>query len=499
MSVRIYELSQKIGMENSTLINLLKERGFQVRTASSSIDNISAESLIEEFLKEKEPSSQKQTKTGKKKESSDKKQETPKVLSSPPEGSVKTKMKADLENQKETKHPKKDYLAPTAPPLPTRSPKSVSPPSVPRVSATKNTTSKTPKSIHLKGPIVVRDFAAHLKIKPFRLISELMEQGIFASMNQIIEEETAKKIADKYNVVLEIRHRGEQVEKKQKKQKKSEIQEIKQLEPRPPVVCILGHVDHGKTTLLDTIRKTHIVKTEAGGITQHIGAYQIQHQKQKITFIDTPGHAAFSKMRERGATVTDIVVLVVAADDGFMPQTDEALNYAKALNVPVIVAINKIDSKGANQDRVKKQMQERNITPEDWGGETITVPISALKNENIDNLLEMIMLQSEIMELKADTQCPPQGMIIETQKEIGRGATASVIVQKGTLKVGESLVCGTCYSKVKILLDDQKKPIKKAPPSTPVKVVSWSGTPESGTIFKTVKDERTAKQQAEQN
>ena len=299
-------------------------------------------------------------------------------------------------------------------------------------------------------------------------------------------------MAEKHGYILEVKHRGE--EKPQAKKKKPEkVDESQFLEPRPPVVCILGHVDHGKTTLLDNIRKANVVENEHGGITQHIGAYQVDFADHKITFLDTPGHAAFSKMRERGAFVTDLAILVVAADDGFMPQTDEALKFAEESGDPIIVAINKIDSKGADVDRVKTQMQERNIAPEDWGGETIAVPISALKGENIEGLLEMINLQSEVMELQANPKGRASGTVIESQVEVGRGSTATVIVQKGTLKVGDAIICGTSYAKVRAMMDDHGKNVKQATPSTPVRILGWSDTPDSGSEFEVVKNEKTAK------
>ena len=285
-----------------------------------------------------------------------------------------------------------------------------------------------------------------------------------------------------------------------KKLEVAEVDESTLLEPRPPVVCILGHVDHGKTTLLDTIRKANVEGGEAGGITQHIGAYQVEHNEHKITFIDTPGHAAFSSMRARGANTTDIAILVAAADDGFMPQTDEALGHARAAKVPIVVAINKIDSKGANIDRVKTQMQERDLAPEDWGGETLTVAISALNGTNISELLDSIILQAEVLEsIKANPKCPAEGVVIETQKEVGRGATATVLVQKGTLKRGNALVCGPYFCKVRAMLDDRGGALKSAPPSTPVRIVGWSGPPDSGSAFKVVKNEKAAKLAAEEN
>ncbi len=357
------------------------------------------------------------------------------------------------------------------------------------------------KIIHLKPPIVVRDFATALGLKPFKLISELNQAGGFASMNSNIEEATAVAVAAKHGFLLEIKHRGDpnQVAKeKEKKKEKPDEDESKFLVPRPPVVVILGHVDHGKTSLLDAIRKANVAAGEAGGITQHIGAYQVEHNGRKITFLDTPGHAAFSKMRARGANVTDIAVLVVAADDGFMPQTDEALAHAQHAKVALIVAINKMDVKGANLDQVKAQMQQRNIAPEDWGGETITVPVAAIKNQGIEQLLEMILLQADVLELKANPKAEASGVVIESQVDVGRGPLATVIVQRGTLRVGDALVCGANWAKVRAMFDDQGQNLKEAPPSTPVRVIGWSGTPESGATFKAVKNAREAEKLAEE-
>src|ERR1043165_5654944 len=278
-------------------------------------------------------------------------------------------------------------------------------------------------------------------------------------MNSNIEENIAQKVAEKYGFLLEIKHRGDlavqQAAAKEKKEKKPEEDESKHLVVRPPVVCILGHVDHGKTSLLDAIRKANVAAGEAGGITQHIGAYQIEFGGRKITFLDTPGHAAFTKMRARGANVTDIAVLVVAADDGFMPQTDEALQHAQNAKVALIVAVNKMDVKGANIDRVKQQMQERQIAPEDWGGETITVPVAALKGQGINELLDMILLQADVLELKANPKAEASGLVIESEIDFGRGPLATVIVQRGTLRVGDAIVSGPNYAKVRGLLEDQ--------------------------------------------
>ncbi len=396
--------------------------------------------------------------------------------------------------------------APKPPPSIVSAPGNPAMPVTPPAQTVTITTEGDIKIIHLKPPIIVRDFATALSMKPFKLISELMEMGIFASMNQAIEEPVAIKIAEKHGFMLEIKHRGEAAqqtqqtakEKAKDKEKAAAEAEAQNLAPRPPVVCILGHVDHGKTSLLDAIRKADVAAGEAGGITQHIGAYQIEHDGKKITFLDTPGHAAFTKMRARGADVTDIAVLVVAADDGFMPQTDEALKHAQNAGVTLMVAVNKMDVKGANIERVKQQMQERNIAPEDWGGETVTVPVSAIKGTGISDLLDMILLQADVLELKANAKTEASGIIIESQIEVGRGPLATVIVQRGTLKVGDSIVCGPHWAKVRAMFDDSGKNLKEAPPATPVRVIGWSGAPDSGSEFKSAKNAREAENLAEE-
>jgi translation initiation factor IF-2 len=312
--------------------------------------------------------------------------------------------------------PRVPTMAPKPPPLPGSTPPAL-PTTAPAGAAPVITMQGDVKILHLKPPIVVRDFASALGLKPFKLIWELNQLVGFAAMNSTVDEAVAQKVAEKHGFLLEIKHRGDpaaQQQAKDKKEKKPAEDETKFLVPRPPVVCILGHVDHGKTSLLDAIRKANVAAGEAGGITQHIGAYQIEFNDRKITFLDTPGHAAFSKMRARGANVTDIAVLVVAADDGFMPQTDEALKHAQDAKVTLLVAVNKMDVKGANLDQVKAQMQQRNIAPEDWGGETITVPVAAIKNQGIDTLLEMILLQADVLELKANPKAEASGIIIES-------------------------------------------------------------------------------------
>ena len=389
--------------------------------------------------------------------------------------------------------------APKLPPMPGSSPVHLAPPAL--AAAPVITMQGDIKVLHLKPPIVVRDFAAALSLKPFKLISELNQLVGFAAMNSTIDEAVAQKVAGKYGFLLEIKHRADpavqQQQAKDKKEKKPDEDESKFLVPRPPVVCILGHVDHGKTSLLDAIRKANVAGGEAGGITQHIGAYQIEFNNRKVTFLDTPGHAAFSKMRARGANVTDIAVLVVAADDGFMPQTDEALKHAQNAKVTLLVAINKMDVKGANIEQVKTQMQQRNIAPEDWGGETVTVPVSAIKGTGINDLLEMILLQADVLELKANPKAEASGIVVESEIDFGRGPLATVIVQRGTLRVGDAIVCGQHYAKVRAMFDDKGGNVKEASPGTPVRVIGWSGTPDSGAAFKAVKNSREAEKIAE--
>lgn len=448
------------------------------------------------------------------------KSSTPPGAVIPPQGS---KPAPASETVSEPAPVKAEPKAPAGPPKPPSAPPPAGPPkppsaAKPQESAEKADPSDAPASdaesgdadsavaperpkIHAKPPIVVRDFAGDIGLKPFKLISELMEMGIFASMNQTIEENIAIQLANRHGFALEVHHRGEQSEqggKVKPKIEKPDDDNPKFLQPRPPVVCILGHVDHGKTTLLDTIRKANVVSGEAGGITQHIGAYQIEHNGQKISFIDTPGHAAFSMMRARGANVTDISILVIAADDAFKPQTEEALKFAQTANNAIIVAINKIDAKGANVDRVKTQMLEKGIGPEDLGGETIAVEVSALKGTNIEELLDMVLLQAEVLELKANPSCPASGRIVESQVEQGFGATATVIIERGTLKRGDALLCGEVYCRVKTMTDADGNVVKAAPPATPVKVTGWSGVPASGDQFTTEQNEKAAKRTAEE-
>jgi len=358
---------------------------------------------------------------------------------------------------------------------------------------------KAQKVILIKPPIVVKQLASELGLKPHQLIAELMTYNIFANINQTIEPDIASKICENHGFVLEKerREKGAGVHKVEQvvvAPPPPVIQKEEELKPRAPIITFMGHVDHGKTTLMDAIRQTRVAAGEAGGITQHIGAYSVARNGAKITFIDTPGHAAFTAMRARGANVTDIVVLVIAADDGIMPQTIEAINHAKAApHVKIMVALNKIDLPGANIDRVKKQLQDRGLTPEDWGGETIICPVSATKGTGIDHLLEMMALQAEVMELKASPTARARGTVIEAQVEAGRGPTATVIVQMGTLKTGDPFICGDYSGKVKSLLDDRGQSVREVGPSTAVKVLGFTGLPNAGDELLVMESERSAK------
>ena len=357
--------------------------------------------------------------------------------------------------------------------------------------------------IALKPPIIVRDLAEAMKRKPFQLIADLMSLNVFANVNQSIEEPIARDICAKngFRFRLERRERGAGLVKATTKKKVVLDSEDKEedLQLRAPVVTIMGHVDHGKTTLLDVIRHSNVTAGEAGGITQHIGAYTINvphpenpKKLEQITFLDTPGHAAFSAMRARGANVTDIVILVVGADDGVMPQTMEALSHAQAAEVPIIVAVNKIDHPSANPTMARTQLQEKGVVCEEWGGETIFVDVSALKNTNVDKLLEMVLLQAEVLELKANPNRSAVGNVVESAMEAG-GPTATLLVRKGTLKVGDIMVCGNYFGKARALIDHEGKRIKEASPSSAVKVLGLNGVPEAGAEFNIVPNDKEAR------
>ncbi|MGE5618157.1 MAG: translation initiation factor IF-2 [Sphingomonadaceae bacterium] len=348
-----------------------------------------------------------------------------------------------------------------------------------------------PKAVELPDGIAVKDLATLLNISPVTIIKELMKNGIIANINQQIDRDAASVVAA--DLGFEVKEPAPQEPAAALELPAVEGEDPSLLEPRPPVVTIMGHVDHGKTSLLDVIRQTNVTAQEAGGITQHIGAYQVELRGQKITFLDTPGHEAFTAMRARGAQATDIVVLVVAADDGIMPQTREAIDHSRAANVPIVVAINKIDKPDANPDRVKQQLAEIGLVPEEYGGQTVVVPVSARRKEGIDILLEMILLVAEMQELKANPSRPAAGVVIESKLDKARGPVATVLVKAGTLKVGDVLVAGGNFGKVKALFDDKGRRLRKAGPSMPAEVLGLNGVPTAGDIWNVVADEKTAR------
>jgi translation initiation factor IF-2 len=349
------------------------------------------------------------------------------------------------------------------------------------------------KEVEVEFPITVEKFADTLNINLTELIQKLLSKGHILNKNSFIDFSLAEEIAFEYNILI----------KSKEKEKKSfvslELEEQEIWVSRPPVVTVMGHVDHGKTTLLDTIRKTNVVSKEAGGITQHIGAYQVEHNSKKITFIDTPGHEAFTSLRARGAKVTDIVILVVAADDGVMPQTIEAINHAKAAGVPIIVAINKIDKPNANVDRVKNQLVTYGLIPEEWGGHTPVIEISAKTGKNIDYLLEVILLVAELMDLKANIAGNPEGVVIESKLDKNKGPIATILVQKGILKTGMSFVIGKTWGKIRAMYNERGQIVKEATPSTPVEIIGISQVPEAGEKLIVVENEKIAKNLALEN
>ncbi|MCH7835891.1 MAG: translation initiation factor IF-2 [Chloroflexi bacterium] len=348
------------------------------------------------------------------------------------------------------------------------------------------------KKVDIPATVVVRDLADLLHTTAIEVIKELMKSGVMASINQSVDYDAAATVAEALGFEPHLQGQEEvAVEREQVEEDAAKLQ------PRPPVVTVMGHVDHGKTSILDAIRETNVTEQEAGGITQHIGAYQVDANGQKITFVDTPGHEAFTAMRARGATVTDIAILVVAADDGVMPQTLEAIDHAKAAAVPIIVAINKTDLPDANLDRVKQQLSEREVLIEEWGGDVIAVPVSAKTRAGLNDLLEHILLVAEISELKADPDRPAEGTIIESELDSSRGPMATIIVRTGTLRIGDVVIAGETWGRVKAMFDEKGERLQTAGPSTPAKIMGLSVVPRAGDTFVSVADERTAREAIE--
>ena len=460
--VRVYDLARELGLTPKELIAMLEKEGFTVKSHSSTLEADIADLIRDAVI----TSRQKKQAAASQAAAS---------AAAPKEKPAKDAPKAKPADEKAEK------------PAP-QQPKEESPAEPP---------AEKPE-LHLKTPITVGALAEGLGKKPNELIFTLMSMNIFAAITQILEVETVEKICDKFGVKF-IRERREKTRENDKPKSSEPTEEGEYpTEPRPPVVCFMGHVDHGKTSLQDYIRHTHVTAGESGGITQHIGASVAKVGDQTITFLDTPGHEAFTTMRARGAKSTDIAVLVVAADDGVMPQTIEAINHAKAAGIPIVVAMNKMDLPGADPDKVLLGLQQHGLTPEDWGGDVAVVPVSAVTGQGIDDLLERILLEAEMLELKAAPSAPFEGLVIEAQMESGRGPTANIIVQNGTIRLGDYLLCGTCYGKVKALIDSFGKPVKRALPSTPIKVMGLNGVPEAGDKIVTCANEREAKERAEE-
>ena len=351
----------------------------------------------------------------------------------------------------------------------------------------------TIRTITIPEKLTISELGEAMKVQPAQIVKNLFLRGTMVTVNQEIDFDKAEEIALEFNCICEKEVKVDVIEELLKEDEDPE----ETLVARPPVVCVMGHVDHGKTSLLDAIRDTHVIDREAGGITQHIGAYVVSINGQKITFLDTPGHEAFTAMRMRGANSTDIAILVVAADDGVMPQTLEAISHAKAAGIEIIVAINKIDKPSANIDRVKQELSEQGLIPEDWGGSTICVPVSAHTHEGIDNLLEMILLTAEVAELKANPNRRARGLVIEAELDKGKGPVATVLVQKGTLHVGDPIAAGSCHGKVRAMMDDKGRRVKEAGPSTPVEILGLSDVPNAGEIFMAMENEKEARSFAE--
>jgi len=346
---------------------------------------------------------------------------------------------------------------------------------------------RAPRDIQITEGITIRELAEKLDVRAKELLKVLLDRGIFASINQALDSPTATQLAEAFNgVVTVVSFEDEMMLEVAKEETKEN------LKPRPPVVTVMGHVDHGKTSLLDAIREAEVAAGEAGGITQHIGAYKVQVNGRSVVFVDTPGHEAFTRMRSRGAKVTDIVVLVVAADDGVMPQTKEAIDHAKAANVPIVVAVNKIDKPEAQPERVKRQLTELGLMPAEWGGETEFVEVSAKQKKNLDRLLEILLLVADLRELKANPDAPASGTVLESRVDRGRGPVATILVQNGTLRASDFFICGAVFGKVRAMFDDRGRAIKEAPPSTPVEVLGLQSVPEAGDHFQ-VTDEAKAR------
>ncbi len=432
--MRVYKLAEKLNMKSKELIDILNDLGIEVTSHMSTIEDETAE-LVREVIKTEDKKEPKEIKTDE----------------------IDQKIEEDKESQKDIEA---DYLK-------------------------------------IREGITIRDLSEKVNIPANKIIKEMMQLGIMTNVNYSLDEDEIQILKDEMGLEVKISEYVEIEEKDSELILEEIVDKPEDLKPRSPIVTVMGHVDHGKTTLLDMIRKTRVAEGEAGGITQHIGAYQAEYKDKKITFIDTPGHEAFTAMRARGAQLTDIVILVVAADDGVMPQTIEAINHAQAAGIPIIVAVNKIDKANAQPDRVKQELTEHGLVPEEWGGDTICVSVSALKGENIDELLEMVTLVAEVEELKANPDRRADGVIIESELDRGRGPVATVLVKNGTLKIGDNILAGTISGRVRALLDEHGERVKTATPSTPVIVLGFNDVPEAGQYMRVMEDEKRARNLAD--
>ncbi|MBO2520358.1 MAG: translation initiation factor IF-2 [Clostridia bacterium] len=469
--IRVYELARDLGLESKDLVDFLEELGADVKNHMSTIEDDIAELVREHFSK---AGSAGQAAGGKAP------QDAGEAGRKAPAAAAAQPPPRRAGEQKPQRHDDQDPARGREP----RHGKGRGPGGRGEAEAGRETRG----TLVIPDTITVKDFADKLGVPAAAIIKTLMNAGVIAGINQSIDHDAAAMVAEKLGFTVE-RPQETKIELLDTSEDPPEA-----LKERPPVVTIMGHVDHGKTTLLDAIRQTRVVETEAGGITQHIGAYQVERGGKKITFIDTPGHEAFTAMRSRGAQVTDIAVLVVAADDGVMPQTVEAINHAKAAGVPIIVAVNKMDRPGANIDRVKQQLVEHDLVPEDWGGDTIVVPVVAIRGEGIDELLEMILLVAELRELKANPDRPGQATVIESELDKGKGPVATILVRNGTVRVGDAVVVGAIAGRVRALIDENGRPVKEAGPSMPVQVLGLSEVPQAGDFLEVVSDERTARE-----
>ncbi len=498
--MRVHELAKELGVSSRELIQRLKTAGFPVKNHFNALDERAIAAMRGTPSQPAGAAPSKKVVPPPATETPPQKQTEPAPTQTTPQKPPRPPSKPDRSRRAETvvqppaaKKSRTDTVA--APP------QTPSKPSRPGAAPVGKRPAE-PRELKVKGPILVKDLAQKMGIRPNRLISDLMAMNVLASINERLDVAVAQKIAAKHG--FEIAKEKRSTERHVTPVRKPELidddeppDQPQDLQPRPPLVTFLGHVDHGKTSILDCIRSSAVASGEHGGITQHIGASTVTVDGKKISFLDTPGHAAFTEMRARGANLTDIAVLIIAADDGIMPQTEEAIRHAQAAKVSIMVAINKIDLPGANVDRVKQQLATAGLHPEDWGGEIICCPVSAQTGDGIDNLLEMILLQAEIMELKANPKRRANGYVVESQLESGMGPTATLLVQNGTLRLGDAVVCGQHWGRIKALIDDHGVKVKSAGPSMPVKCMGLSGVPEAGAPFRVAATDKAARARAE--